>query len=204
MAFQFTLPPVTGRRHSITGVNQRSRVPLAARLYSSAHLTGRFQLRSGISSNEYFDKYLFESDPELLRLVAEALVDLVPPDVDAIAGLELGGVPLATMLSQMCGIPARFVRKEAKSYGTCRLAEGGEIKDKRLAVVEDVITSGGQVVQSCRALRERGADIAGVLCVLDREAGGAENLAAETLVLSSLFSMRELRQAQRDPAWANP
>src|SRR5262245_13824495 len=100
---------------------------LAREIYDRTHLTGEFVLRSGAVSNEYFDKYLFESDPVLLRAIAEALVPLVPSDTDVLAGLELGGIPIATMLSQLTGLPARFVRKEAKTYGTCRLAEGGDL-----------------------------------------------------------------------------
>src|SRR5438874_31274 len=102
-------------------------------------LTGRFLLRSGATSEEYFDKYLFESDPVLLRAIAEAMAPLVPPSTDALAGLELGGVPLATALSRETGLATRFVRKEAKAYGTCRLAEGGDVDGARLVVVEDVI-----------------------------------------------------------------
>ncbi len=86
-------------------------------------------------------------------------------------------MPLATVASQLSGIPTLFVRKQAKTYGTCRLAEGGEIDGQRLVVIEDVVTSGGQVIDSCCALRERGAQILAVLCVIDREAGGRENLA---------------------------
>lgn len=170
---------------------------LARRIYDRAHLTGEFRLRSGITSGEYFDKYLFESDPGLLREVAEALVALLPQGVEAVAGLELGGVPLATMASQLSGLPALFVRKEAKAYGTCRLAEGGEVAGRRLAVVEDVVSFGGQLIQSCHALRERGAHIVAVLCVIDREAGGGENLAAEGLELRPVFTMSQLREASR-------
>jgi orotate phosphoribosyltransferase len=168
---------------------------LARRIYERAHLTGEFRLRSGAVSHEYFDKYLFESDPALLREIAEQLAGLLPDDVEALAGLELGGVPLATMLSQVSGLPALFVRKQAKDYGTCRLAEGGEVEGRRVAVVEDVVTSGGQVVESCAALRERGAEIAAVLCVIDREAGGAGNLAAQGLELRSLFTLGTLNAA---------
>ena len=78
---------------------------LAARVYDAAHITGTFTLRSGVVSNEYFDKYMFESDPRLLREVAAACASLVPSDVDGLAGLELGGVPLATMLSQILDMP---------------------------------------------------------------------------------------------------
>jgi orotate phosphoribosyltransferase len=172
------------------------RVELGRRIYDTAHLTGRFVLRSGGTSDEYFDKYLLEADPVLLRAIAEAMAQLVPPAVDALAGLELGGVPLATELSQLTGLATRFVRKEAKAYGTCRLAEGGDVDGLRLVVVEDVVTSGGQVVMSCADLRERGAEIVRVLCVIDREAGGAAALQAEGLDLRALFTMTELAPTQ--------
>jgi orotate phosphoribosyltransferase len=161
-------------------------------VHDSSHLTGAFTLRSGQTSHEYFDKYRFEADPELLRDIAEAMAPLVPTGVDALAGLELGGVPIATALSMVTGIPARFVRKEAKTYGTCQLAEGGEIDRLRLLVVEDVITTGGQVLASTTDLRARGARVDTVLCVIDREAGGAEAFAAEGLELRSLFRMSDL------------
>jgi orotate phosphoribosyltransferase len=98
------------------------------------------------------------------------------------------------MLSQLTGLPALFVRKEAKTYGTCRLAEGGELDGRRLTVVEDVVTSGGQVVTSCGDLRERGALVEHAVCVIDREAGGAENLADVDVELRALFTMSELER----------
>ncbi len=168
---------------------------LGLRIYDRARLTGEFLLRSGAVSSEYFDKYLFESDPRLLREIAEALAGLVPNDVDALAGLELGGVPLAVAVSQVSGLPTLFVRKAAKQYGTGRLAEGGKVAGRRVVVVEDIVTSGGQVIESCRALRERGANVAVVLCVIDREAGGRDSLAAEGLELRPLFAMSRLREA---------
>jgi orotate phosphoribosyltransferase len=170
---------------------------LARTIYDRTHLTGEFRLRSGTVSNEYFDKYLFESDPELLRAIGTALVPLLPTDADALAGLELGGVPLATMLSQLTGLPALFVRKEAKSYGTCRLAEGGDVEGRRLAVVEDVVTSGGQVVASCGDLRELGATVEHAVCVIDRESGGSKNLADIDVELRALFTMSDLERAAR-------
>lgn len=168
---------------------------LGRRIYRRSHLTGEFRLRSGAVSDEYFDKYLFESDPELLRAVAEGVVALLPPSVQVVAGLELGGVPLATMVSQLSGLPTLFVRKAPKDYGTCRLAEGGEIAGRRLAVIEDVVTSGGQLIESCAALQERGADVVGVFCVIDREAGGADNLSSRGLTLHSLFTLSQLQHA---------
>jgi orotate phosphoribosyltransferase len=168
---------------------------LARTIYERTHLTGEFRLRSGAVSNEYFDKYLFESDPSLLRGIGQALVPLLPPGTDALAGLELGGVPLATMLSQLTGLPALFVRKEAKTYGTCRLAEGGELEGRRLTVVEDVVTSGGQVVTSCSDLRTLGALVEHAVCVIDREAGGAKNLGEVNVELRALFKMSELERS---------
>jgi orotate phosphoribosyltransferase len=168
------------------------RAELARRIYDTAHLTGSFTLRSGVTSTEYFDKYRFESDPALLRTIAEHLAPLVPAGTDGLAGLELGGVPLATALAQVTGLPAYFVRKEAKTYGTCQLAEGGAVEGRRLTVVEDVVTSGGQVIASCADLRTLGATIDRVLCVIDRQAGGVEKLAVEKLELSALFRMEEL------------
>jgi hypothetical protein len=117
-------------------------VELARRIYECSRLTGEFRLRSGATSGEYFDKYLFESDPLLLRDVAETLLALLSEDVDALAGLELGGVPLATVASQLSGIPTLFVRKQAKTYGTCRLAEGGEIC-KAYAPSPDLVPESG-------------------------------------------------------------
>jgi orotate phosphoribosyltransferase len=176
-------------------LHERCEKPLARRVYESAHLSGEFVLRSGQTSTEYFDKYLFEADPLLLRAVGEALVPLVPPDADALAGLELGGIPLVTILSQLSGLPALFVRKKAKEYGTCRLAEGGEIASRRLVVVEDVVSTGGAIIDAARELRASGAEIISVLCVIDRESGGAENLAAEGLKLHAVFTMSELLNA---------
>ncbi len=166
---------------------------LAARVYDAAHITGTFTLRSGVVSNEYFDKYMFESDPRLLREVAAACASLVPSDVDGLAGLELGGVPLATMLSQILDMPTLFVRKQAKTYGTCRLAEGGEVEGRRLCVVEDVVTSGGAILDAARELRGAGGVLGPVVCVIDRESGGVEKLAAENLELRPLFTMTELK-----------
>jgi orotate phosphoribosyltransferase len=168
------------------------RAELAHRIYTVSHLTGEFTLRSGVVSHEYFDKYRFESDPALLMAIGEAMAAAVPADVEALAGLELGGVPLATVLSQVTRLPALFVRKEAKTYGTCQLAEGGELEGRRLLIVEDVVTSGGAILDAARELRARGAALDRVVCVIDRESGGRENLTEAGLTLDPLFTMSEL------------
>jgi orotate phosphoribosyltransferase len=173
----------------------RDRDDLAAAIYATSHITGEFVLRSGATSNEYFDKYRFEADPPLLRDIAAALAPLVPEGTEVLAGLELGGVPIATVLSQLTGIPAAYVRKEAKTYGTCQLAEGAGIMGRRVTVVEDVVTSGGQVVISCGDLRDRGAVVEHALCVIDRESGGPQALADLGVELRPLFTMTELKAA---------
>jgi orotate phosphoribosyltransferase len=173
---------------------------LGGRIDAAARLHGQFHLRSGAVSEEYFDKYQFESDPKLLMGIADALAALVPPGIEVLAGLELGGVPVATALSIRTGLPTVFVRKQAKSYGTCRLAEGCEISGRRLLIVEDVVTSGGQVLTSCDELRRAGAIVQDVVCVIDRQAGGAEALAAAGLKLRPLFTKEDLDRERRLPS----
>ncbi len=168
---------------------------LARAIVRAAWLQGEFTLRSGAKSTEYFDKYRFESDPALLRAVLGELALLVPAGTEVLAGLALGGVPLATGLSQALAIPAAFIRKEAKDYGTCRLAEGADVRGRSVVVIEDVVTSGGQVVSSCAELRALGATVEHVLCVIDREAGGREALGLCGLSLAAAFTMSELRTA---------
>ncbi|MFG3554826.1 orotate phosphoribosyltransferase [Micromonospora sp. NPDC047557] len=168
--------------------------PLARRVYEACHLTGSFRLRSGQVSPEYFDKYLFEGQPDLLRDVAQAMVALLP-ECDVLAGMEMGGIPIATVMSQLTGLPTVFVRKQAKEYGTRKAAEGGSVDGRRVVVIEDVVTTGGALLASCRQLRASGAVIETVVCAIDREQGGRENLAAEGLGLRAALSRRDLESS---------
>ena len=168
---------------------------LAARVHAASHLTGEFTLRSGAVSSEYFDKYRFEADPVLLRDVAGQMVTLVPSGAQLLGGLELGGIPLATMVSQLTGLPARFVRKQAKTYGTLRIAEGGDLEGFRICLIEDVITSGGAVLDATRVLRDEGAVVDTVVCVIDRQSGGRENLAELGVEVRSVFTKGDLEAA---------
>ena len=168
------------------------RVTLAQTLVARAHLQGTFRLRSGAESTEYFDKYRFEADPKLLLAVIDAMVPLVSPSAELLAGLELGGVPIATLLAQHTGHSVRFVCKAAKPYGTAAQVEGGSVAQHRVVIVEDVVTSGGAVVEAVRALRSLGAEVTDAICVIDREAGGFNALAAEGVRLQPLFTYREL------------
>ena len=169
---------------------------LAARVFAASHLTGTFVLRSGRTADHYFDKYRFESDPALLAEIVAALVPLVPEGTEGLAGLELGGVPLATMLSSVTGLPAYFVRKQPKKYGTERLCEGGDVAGRNLLIIEDVVTTGGQMVLSAQDLRAEGAIVEHAVCVIDRENGGAEVVEAEGITLRALFSMSDLESGQ--------
>ncbi len=161
---------------------------LAKSIYQLSYLKGDFLLRNGQRSGEYFDKYRFESQPVILKEIAEQMKQLIPTGTEILAALEMGGLPVGTALSLATGIPCVFVRKEAKSYGTCKLAEGLDIKDKRVCIIEDVITSGGQVLISTADLRKLGAHIENVLCVIHRGGESAEaKLFAAGLKLYPLF-----------------
>ena len=168
---------------------------LARRIVETSLVEGSFTLRSGQQSTRYFDKYLFEARPDLLEAVAEHLVPLVPDDTEVLAGLELGGVPIATALGMATGLPLAFVRKAAKTYGTMKLAEGTDVRGRKVLIVEDVITTGGQVAVSAADLREAGAEIHGALCVIDRS-DGTHDLDRAGIDLRCLFRSADLEQVR--------
>ena len=165
---------------------------LAHSLYNSSYLTGEFVLRSGETSQQYFDKYQFEANPILLNQIALELVKLIPTETELLAGLEMGGIPVVTMLSHHSGIPCVFVRKTAKKYGTAKLAEGPQFEGKRVTIVEDVVSSAGQIALSAEDLRSRGAIVTDAICVIDRQSGGADALSRSGLSLIALFKMDQL------------
>ena len=165
---------------------------LAHDIDARCRLHGRFVLRSGQVADEYFDKYLFEADPVLLRRIAEQMIGLVPPDAQLLGGLELGGVPIAAMLSQLTGLPALFVRKEAKEYGTRKLAEGDDPAGQHVVLVEDVITTGGAVLAAASALRHLGATVATVVCAIDRSAPGQSVLPAGGIAVRAVLTKADL------------
>lgn len=169
---------------------------LADRINAIARLTGTFTLRSGQVATEYFDKYRFEAVPSLLADIAAAMEPLIPAGTEVLAGLEMGGIPIATALSLRTGIPAAFVRKEAKAYGTARLAEGTDVAGRVVTVVEDVITTGGQVVISTNDLRALGARVEHVVCVIDRSPDAGAALAAEGLAMHALLTRAQLDAAE--------
>ncbi len=119
----------------------------------------------------------------------------IPPDVEVVAGLQLGGVPLAAALSLKTGLPAVYVRLERKTYGTCKISEGVNVADKVVAIVEDVTTSGGQIALSAADLRAEGADVRHALVVVDKETGAIENLREHDIQLHSLLTAADLERA---------
>jgi len=165
---------------------------LGRRIVAAAYLEGDFVLRSGRRSRYYFDKYRFTTQPEILRDLGEALAARIPPNVQRIAGPELGAVPLATAASLATGIPSVLVRKEAKTYGTAQRFEGLLARGERVVLIEDVLTSGGQAVASAQALRDFGADVVKVIGVIDREEGAAEALRQAGFAYEPLFTRTSL------------
>ncbi len=159
---------------------------LADIIKKTALLEGHFVLRSGQKATRYFDKYLLESDPSLLREIGRHLKALVPTDTEVLAGLEMGGLALAVVLSLETHIPCVFVRKTAKEYGTRKIVEGCSVRGKKLCVVEDVVTTGGQVMMSVRDMRKEGGLISHAICVIHRgqDTGAFQR---EGLTLTPLF-----------------
>lgn len=152
---------------------------LARALKAAALLEGEFTLRSGRKSKYYLDKYLFETQPELLRELAARFARFVTDDVERIGGAELGGIALAAATSLATGKPFVIVRNAKKAgYGTGKLIEGAIEKGERVLLVEDICTSGGQAVEACKTLVEAGARVSGVVVTIDREEGGREAIEA--------------------------
>ena len=131
----------------------------------------------------------------LVQRIAGRMAALVPPGTEVLAGLEIGGIAVVTALGRHTGLPCAFVRKQAKQYGTARLAEGAEVSGRRVLVVEDVVTSGGQIAVSTEQLRDLGAKIDAAICVIDRAEGGAAALAAVGIALHALFTRADLDAA---------
>ncbi len=175
----------------------QQKINLGKRVYDLCYLRGEFKLRSGQISHEYFDKYRFESDPKVLKELGQLMAAKIPAGTQVLAGLEMGGIPVATAIGMESQIPLIFVRKKPKEYGTCKIAEGMDFKGKKVVVIEDVITTGGQVFESVAELRKEGAIIDTVLCVILR--GGAEipeKFQKDGLTLIPLFTADDLRSKE--------
>ncbi len=182
-----------------------TREELAKRVADASLLRGQFTLRSGRTSRYYLDKYRFTTRPELLRPIAELLSqrvaeierartggDAVERGVERLAGAELGGIPLVTATSLEADRPALFVRTRPKDYGTAQRIEGVMEKGDRVVLLEDVATTGGQALEATRALHDAGAEVVGVIAVIDRQEGAAPAFEQAGIPFHALFTKRDL------------
>ena len=165
---------------------------LGRELVKASYLKGEFVLRSGKKSDRYFDKFLFETDPALLRRLGRHLAELVPADTQLLAAPELGAVLLGGAVSMQMGLPLVLVRKEPKAYGTAKQVEGRFEAGQRVTVIEDVVTTGGDSLRTVDVLRASRLEVIRLVVVLDRGEGGAENIAREGVPYSPLFHIADL------------
>jgi orotate phosphoribosyltransferase len=160
------------------------------RLCQAAFLRGEFVLSSGRTSQYYIDKYLFETEPDLLRDVARLLAHALPADTTRLAGPALGGIPLATAVALETGLPFVIVRPEPKVHGTARTIEGRLENGDRVVVIEDVVTTGGQAASAARSVEAAGGRVTLVLAVVDRNEGGREGVQAAGYRFEALYDLR--------------
>jgi orotate phosphoribosyltransferase len=172
-------------------------------LREHAYLEGDFVLRSGRRSRYYLDKYRFETRPDILAALGERIAGCVAefePDAARLAGPELGAVALAAAGSLASGLPFLIVRKAAKEYGTSNRLEGVYEQGECVCLVEDVVTSGGALLEAVSALREAGLTVRTAVCVVDREEGGSDSLARHAVRLRPIFRASEVLGAAKIPA----
>ncbi|HEY5034752.1 MAG TPA: orotate phosphoribosyltransferase [Candidatus Dormibacteraeota bacterium] len=165
---------------------------LGRELVKASYLKGDFVLRSGKRSNRYFDKFLFETDPAVLRRLGKHLARLVPAETQRLAAPELGAVLLGGAVSMESGLPLVLVRKEPKGYGTSKQIEGRFEPGDRVTVIEDVVTTGGDSLRSAQVLRDAGVEVIHLVVVLDRGEGGEDNIRAAGIPYSPLFRIADL------------
>jgi len=165
---------------------------LGREIVKAAYLKGEFILRSGKKSDRYFDKFLFETDPALLRRLGRHLAELVPADTQVLAAPELGAVLLGGAVSMQMGLPLVLVRKEPKEYGTGKQVEGRFEAGRRVTVIEDVVTTGGDSLRTVEVLRNSQLEVIRLVVVLDRGEGGAENIGQAGVPYSPLFRISDL------------
>jgi orotate phosphoribosyltransferase len=172
-------------------------------LVEAAYLEGDFLLRSGKRSQYYLDKFRFETRPDLLGELGERIAGVVrehEPEAVRLAAPVLGAVPLAAAASLVGGLPFVIVRDEAKAYGTANRLEGAYEEGELVCLVEDIVTSGGALLESIAAVREAGLVVRTAVCVIDREEGGADALARLAVRLRPLFRVKDLLQGEKTPA----
>ena len=169
------------------------REALARELVKASYLKGDFVLRSGRRSNRYFDKFLFETDPALLKELGRHIAELIPKETQRLAAPELGAVLLGGAVSMDTGLPLVLVRKEPKGYGTAKQLEGRFEPGERVTVIEDVVTTGGDSLRSVQVLREVGLEVIQLVVVLDRGEGGEDNIRQAGIPYTPLFRIQDLQ-----------
>jgi len=172
-------------------------------LVAAAYLEGDFVLRSGKRSRYYLDKFRFETQPDLLAALGEAIAAAVgehEPEAVRLAAPVLGAVPLAAAASLTGGLPFVIVRDETKEYGTANRLEGAYEEGELVCLVEDIVTSGGALIEAVEALRDAGLVVRTAVCVIDREEGGTDALARHAVRLRPLFRAGELLKGEKTPA----
>ena len=172
-------------------------------LVSAAYLEGDFVLRSGKRSRYYLDKFRFETRPDLLGALGERIAAAArehEPEAARLAAPVLGAVPLAAAASLSGGMPFVIVRDEAKGYGTANRLEGAYEEGELVCLVEDIVTSGGALIDAISAVRDAGLVVRTAVCVIDREEGGADALARLAVRLRPLFRVKDLLQTEKTPA----
>jgi orotate phosphoribosyltransferase len=169
-----------------------TRDQLARRIAEVSLLRGEFTLRSGRKSSYYLDKYRFETVPDVLEALGRMFAQRIGPHVQRIAGAELGAVPLAAAASIASGKPCLFVRNSKKDYGTAKQIEGILNAGDVIVIVEDVLTTGGQVLEIAKSLQDAGARIDKIVGVIDRMEGARENVEKAGYKFEALFTTKDL------------
>jgi len=170
-----------------------TREELIERIKETAYLEGDFTLRSGKKSKYYLDKYLFETCPDVLKALGEEFAKYVTDDVNVIAGAELGGVALAAATAMQTNKNWIIIRNAKKGYGTGKLVEGVLKPDDIVLLVEDVATTGGQVLEAAKIITEAGATVKKIVCVIDRKQGAEENITKAGYRFESILTKDDLR-----------
>jgi len=165
---------------------------LAKRIADVSLLRGEFTLRSGRKSNYYLDKYRFETQPDVLAELGKLFATKIGPNVKRIAGPELGAVALAASASIASGKPFVIVRNAKKDYGSAKQIEGVLEAGDVVAIVEDIMTTGGQVLEAAKSLEAAGAKIDRIIGVIDRLEGARANIEGAGYVFESLFTTKDL------------
>ncbi|NJL32477.1 MAG: orotate phosphoribosyltransferase [Phycisphaerales bacterium] len=165
---------------------------LIQRIKASALLHGDFTLRSGRKSKYYLDKYLFETQPDILRALGERFATHLTPEVDRVAGAELGAIPLVTALSMACGKPSVLIRNQKKDYGTAKQIEGKLEPGDKVLIVEDIVTTGGQTLEAAKSIQACGGVVVKIVAVIDRQEGGRQNIEQAGFIFDSLLTKTDL------------